>query len=261
MPFRTDSPYIQNVFTVKQYGEHTIKIAYCKNIREDGWEDDRKKTKKGTVNTEKMENNISRAKNIVKEYALCNPWDYWCTFTIDPKKYDRYNLDGFFKDFSDTIRNYNNFNCKDCPEHRIKYLLVPEQHEDGAWHLHGFIKGIRPKDLYINDYGYLTWKQYEKKFGFISMDKIQDLDKASSYILKYMTKDVDKNVSELGRHMYYASHGLQKAVELYRGNAEYFGEWDWVHPDGYCKVKTVDIRTDSIYNYMELKEHDYTDVI
>ena len=252
MKLTTDSPYEHDIFTVKQLGEHTVKIAYSSSMREPGWEDEREHVKKGTVNSSKLSNNLSRAKNMVKEYALCNPWDYWCTFTIDPGKYDRYNLDKYFRDFSVFLQNYNR-----CPvEYQVKYLLVPEQHRDGAWHLHGFIKGIKPGDLYINKYGYLSWKQYEKKFGFISMDKIKDLDKCSSYILKYMTKDTDKNVTDIHRHLYYSSKGLNKAVELYRGKADFFGKWDWEHPDGYVKIKTLDVRKDSISDYMEINNDD-----
>lgn len=250
MEFVANTPYERDVFTIKQFGEHTVRIAYCCTLRKSGWEENVPRPKKGTVNTEKLTNNLSRAKATVKELAICNSWDFWCTFTIDPAKYDRHNLDNYFRDFAKFLNNYNSYNCPS--EHKVKYLLVPEQHKDGAWHLHGFIKGIKPKDLIINDNGYLTWKQYNKKFGFISMDKIRNMDKCSSYILKYMTKDTDKNVTDLHRHLYYASQGLERSVELYRGKAQYNGSWDWEHPDGYCKVKTLDVRKDNISDYMEI---------
>lgn len=52
--------------------------------------------------------------------------------------------------------------------------------------------------------------------------------------------------------MYYASKGLEKAVALYRGHANYTGNWDWIHPDGYVKIKTLDVRRDNISDYMEV---------
>lgn len=249
----TDSPYKHDIYTVKQLGEHTVKISYCSVVREAGWEDLREPKKKGTVNSEKLSNNLARAKATVREYALCNPWDFWVTLTTDPKKFDRYNLDDFYSSMSKFINKYNE---RQPSEYKVKYVLVPEQHKDGAWHMHGFFKGINPKDLYVNQFGYLTWKQYEKKFGFISMDKIKDMDRASSYILKYMTKDADKNVTAINRHLYYCSKGLERAVELYRGSALYHGSWDWEHPDGYCKVKTLDVRKDNISDYMEIYDND-----
>lgn len=256
MALSTKDPYLHDIFTVKQYGEHNVRITYCQSLREKGWEDERQRTKKGTVNEEKLSNNLSRAKQTVREYALCNPWDYWCTFTIDPQKYDRYNLDKYFRDFAKFLNNYNSYKCPQ--EYKVKYLFVPEQHEDGAWHMHGFIKGIKPQDLYINQNGYLSWKQYDRKFGFISMDKIKDQERASSYILKYMTKDKDKNVTELHRHSYYCSQGLERAAELFRGHAHFKGIWDWEHEDGYVKVKNLDVRKDNISDYMEIYEHDNT---
>lgn len=251
--FTTKDPYQRDIFTVKQYGEHTVKIAYVQSMREAGWEDLRDYKPKGTVNEDKLTNNLSRAKATVREYALCNEWDWWCTFTINAEKCERYNLEEFYKKFSEFIHGYNK---RKMDEDKVKYLLVPEQHKDGAWHMHGFIKGIAEKDLYINNKGYMTWKQYENKFGFISMDKIKNLDRSSSYILKYMTKEDDKNVTEINKHLYYCSKGLNKSTELYRGSAQYYGEWDWVHPDGYCKIKTLDVRKDNIHDYIEVLNYD-----
>ncbi len=230
--------YSSDIFTIKRYGDHTVKITHHASLRNSGYEldCDITKGKRGTVNSEKLENNLCRAKSKVREYVLCNPWDWWCTFTISPEKYDRYDLNAFKKDFAEFLHGYN----KRCSEEdKVKYLLVPEQCADGAWHMHGFLKGIREKDLYKNQYGYMTWKQYEKKFGFISMDRIHDIDKASSYILKYMTKDMKHTEIELNAQCYYCSQGLNTAEEIYRGHGTFYGEYDWKHPDGYVQVKTI----------------------
>ena len=45
-------------------------------------------------------------------------------------------------------------------------------------------------------------------------------------------------------------------MELYRGKADFFGKWDWEHPDGYVKIKTLDVRKDSISDYMEINNDD-----
>lgn len=247
MALTVSTPFMRDVYTVKKYGDYTYRIIYNMCLRTKGFEEfespledwDDMPNKKGSVNSSKLSNNLSRAKSRVREYVLCNPWDYWCTFTINPNLYDRYDLKTYFKDFSKFIRNYNRYcNDVDC----IKYLFVAEMHQDSAWHLHGFIKGIKSKDLYINDYGFLTWKQYEKKFGFISMSKIQNLEKASSYMLKYMTKDVEKNVTDLNAHLYYCSKGLKKADVVFRGNGIFLSKWDWCSEDNYTKILTVDSR-------------------
>ena len=249
----TKQPYKSDVFTVKQYG-HIAKISYCKVVREAGWEEMETKAKKGTKNTEKLSNNLARAKSIVQELALCNPWDWWCTFTLNASKKDRFDLDSFVRDFGEFLHNYN----RRCPdEHKVKYLLVPEQHKNGAWHMHGFIKGIKPEDIMKNEHGYLTWTKYNEKFGFISIERIKDIDRMASYILKYITKDISKGVGKLNKHSYYSSKGLERAEELYRGSGELLTDWDWEHPDGYCKIKNVDLRTDSIYNHLEMYNYDF----
>ena len=133
-------------------------------------------------------------------------------------------------------------------------MFVPELHKDGAWHMHGMIYGLSNDDLTLNDNGYYTWQKYNDKFGFMSIDKVQDIDRLSSYILKYITKDVEKSVSELGAHLYYASKGLAKAELVYRGHAYLHCDYDYEHPDGYCKIKTFDTRKDNMMDYLELLE-------
>lgn len=247
------TPYTSDVYTIRKYGAYIQKIIWLKACRESGWESDQCKQKRGTANTTKLDNNLSRAKATVKELAQCNDWDYWCTFTLDKTKLDRYDLEVYKKRLGEFIHNYNR-RCS--PEEKVQYLLVPEMHKDGAWHMHGFIKGIRKKDLYVNKDGYLTWKQYEDKFGFISMSVLRDKDKCSSYITKYMTKDALATITKLNAHAYYASHGLKRSEVLYRGSGKFKGEWDWEHEDGYCKVKTIDSRKESLDKYFEMMYDD-----
>lgn len=244
--------YDYDITTIKQFGDHTVKVTYSSACRAPYVEDDRVKSAKGTVNTEKLANNIVRARSKVKELVLCNPWDYWCTFTLDKSKFDRYNLKNYVKKLGDFIKNYNRY-CD--ADDKVKYLLIPEMHKDGAWHMHGFLKGIRSQDLYQNKHGYLTWRQYEDRFGFISMKRITGdygVEKLSSYMSKYMTKEISNTVKELGAHAYYCSQGLQTAQTLYKGHAELHCPWDWEHPDGYCKVKTFDTRKDDIGEFIEV---------
>lgn len=244
--------YDHDVTTVKQLGEHMVKVTYVASCRAAHVEDDRNKGCKGTVNVEKLANNISRASSKVKELVLCNPWDYWCTFTIDKVKFDRYNLKGYVKRLGNFLRDYNKY-CD--PDDKVKYLLIPEMHKDGAWHMHGFIRGIRQQDLYRNKNGYLSWRQYERTFGFISMKRIEGeraIEHLSSYMLKYMTKEIRNTIKELGAHSYYSSQGLQTAQTLYKGHLQLHCDWDWKHPEGFCKVKTFDTRVDDIEEYLEV---------
>lgn len=85
------------MYTVRQYGDNTAKIIWHKSLRDSGWESERPSKKKGSVNNGKLENNLCRAKSTVRELALCNDWDYWCTFTLAPDKHNRYDLESYKK--------------------------------------------------------------------------------------------------------------------------------------------------------------------
>lgn len=157
----------------------------------------------------KRENNIIRAKSKVIEYALCNEWEYFVTLTIDEKKQDRYDLDGYIKALGDWIGNYNKKYGTN-----LKYLFIPEAHKDGAIHIHGFFMGVADESLVVNKNGYLDLPYYFNRFGYISLDKIRNKDAASFYITKYITKDMTFRSMDIGKHLYYISKGL-KHKELY----------------------------------------------
>lgn len=245
--FVTSDLFDRDIYCIKQYTDTKYKITQLSACRKKGYEDNVKHSKKNSVNEDKLMNNISRAKAIVREYVLCNPWDYWCTFTISPQKYDRHNIKQFQKDFSEFIHNQNRNR-----EIKIKYILIPEMHKDGAWHMHGFIYGLSDSDIGLNDNGYYTWIKYNDKFGYMSLSKIKDIDRASNYALKYMTKNEEKNISELGAHLYYASQNLKKAELIYKGHGMLHCEWDWVHEEGFCRIKNVDLNKEALEEIFEV---------
>lgn len=159
-------------------------------------------------NTEKLEQSFSRARARVMELGLCNDWDYFVTLTLDREKYDRYALPVWQRDLSQWIRNQRRLHGGP-----LRYLLIPEQHEDGAWHMHGLVTGIDVESLELNNYGYLDWPAYRRKFGFISLSKIKNRVACGRYISKYVSKDLGARAADIGAHLYYASHGL-KGKEL-----------------------------------------------
>ena len=253
MSLTASSLYDTDVTIVKQLGDDKLKVVNMSVCRKSGYEIDGftevKHQDKNTVNTEKLSNNVARAKTKINELALCNPWSYFVTLTLN-SEHDRYDLKQYH---SDLHKFLHSFNRRRSPENKVVYLLIPEKHKDGAWHMHGLIYGLQEADLYINGNGYLGWKAYEERFGYISLGKVKSKDKVSSYITKYVTKDMDKNVKELGGHLYYASKGLQTAQELYRGHAELLCPWDWEHPDGYCRIKIFDLNKDDYTKDLKLR--------
>lgn len=166
-----------------------------------------------------MANNVSRAKSRIQELALCNPWEWFVTLTLDPQKYDRGDLAKFIRDLGQTVRDY-----RKRTGNPVKYLLIPEHHKDGCWHLHGFLMGLPVEALHLfkaseylphrilerlkNGVPVYTWPEYSHRFGFAVIEPIDNLTAISHYITKYITKDIMATVTELNAHAFYASKGL-----------------------------------------------------
>jgi hypothetical protein len=191
------------------------KIVYLKSFMTDEYILDREDEKiYDCPIDEKRKNNIIRAKNTVLELGLCNDWDYFVTFTIDKNKYNRFDLDTFKKDFTQHVRNRRRLDSTEW-----KYVLIPELHKDGAWHLHGLLKGVPDESLHFFEKGKhpigLVKKGYKyhlgihEKFGFNSFGRIKDKTASSFYLTKYFSKALGGGL-ELGKHLYFASLGLNR---------------------------------------------------
>lgn len=218
-----------DITTVRSFNGR-LKLVRHNALRTKGIEDVDQHTRKGSVSNVKSDNNISRAKNRVFELALCNPWNIFLTFTLDPKKYNRNDLGKFRKDLSQFVRDYNKKYGL-----AIKYLLIPEEHKKGGWHMHGFLMGLPDEHLrlftlseklpkYIREklksgQAVYEWEPYRKKFGFCDLEVVKDQFAVSAYVTKYITKDLDRTVRESGAHLYYCSQGLSRSVVIFRGKA------------------------------------------
>lgn len=198
-----------------------FKLVCLNNYRQSGFEDDeRKHTDKGKANDEKLSNNLSRSRSRVFELAMCNQWRLFVTLTLDPNKYDRTDLQKFVKDFGQFIRDYRKKHGVD-----VKYLLVPERHKDGSWHMHGFLLGLPVEHLLEFTtadhlpYNLLerlqagkrvfTWSEYARRFGYAVVELVENHEATSKYITKYITKEAMYTITTLNAHMFYASKGLQ----------------------------------------------------
>lgn len=215
---------------VRRKGYKYEKFEFSKLVADFSCENPPNAKFKDTSADEKLSNNICRARNKILEYVLCNDFVFFVTLTLNPDKYDRNNLKQFIKELGYFIQNYNRRKNAD-----IKYLLIPEQHKDGCWHIHGFIMGLpydrlelfdisgdKPLPRYIVDkvkQGSLLYNfpAYEKRFGYNIFEPIRNKKASVLYMSKYLTKDLSRNVTELGNHLYYCSKGLKKAEIIKEG--------------------------------------------
>lgn len=250
--------YSGNVGVVRRYSPSKYKLTALRSYRNPGVEDDRQRTftAKGEAgNSEKLSQSLSRSKAKVFELAYCNPWELFCTFTLDKTKYNRQDLKKYVGDLSQFIRNYNRLKGVD-----VKYLLIPERHQDGAWHMHGFLMGLPLEHLtpftleqklpykirarLKEGVQVYSWQAYAKKFGFTDIEEIGNGEAVSKYITKYVTEDITRTITELNAHLYYCSKGLRKSEVVYRD----YLQREITSPDfsnEYVAVKWYDNLTDT----------------
>lgn len=238
---------------IKVYGvgaNKKIKVTVLKGRSLSSVEHREQSSERGTVNSEKLQESISRAKNMIFELAFCNPWDWFFTGTLHPAKYDRTDLDKYHKTLTQWLRDYNKKYGLN-----IKFLLVPELHRDGkSWHMHGFLQGLPVEHLEQYRIGdtmgkgladkvkkgnvVYNWLAYANKFGFCDLEPIGNHEAVSKYVTKYINKSLASSVTELNAHMYYVSRGLQRAEVVKKGTM--FGDIEVSYENDYCKIAWLD---------------------
>lgn len=202
--------YRHDFYKVVRFKSTAPRMALSSRCKEDGFKHD-----------DKLPQALSRARRVCLELALCNDWKWFATFTIAKDNFDRYNLDGFYQRFSEWMKYQ-----KKKYQLRIPYLLVPEQHGDGSWHMHGFFNSdidqflVPFKELWdsgadipykLVQRDYYNWPEYQQKFGFCSFGRIRNQDATAFYATKYISKSFQGDARRVGLKLYYCSQGLNRA--------------------------------------------------
>ena len=255
--------YSSPTYSVKYYKEGLYKLVKFETFRGCGCGSGVEKKERS--HEEKLSASLSRARSVVYQLAVCNQWQYFFTGTLSPDGHDRHNQFAFQNRFAQFIRD-----LRKKPGYKdLAYMMVFEQHKDGAWHMHGllsglpdsavssFVPGIHPKKLI--DGGYLNWRGYSHQFGFCSLAPVKDADAVAGYLVKYITKDMASSVSDIGRHLYTCSRGLRRAVpfgDIYGSlpvldcKLEYFGP--------YCSTGYVrDVSWSFWLDYIDLSDIEF----
>lgn len=169
-----------------------------------------------------IKSSVNRTVNQIYTISRANKWEYFITLTIDPKKLD--NTD--FNLVSEKLNIWtNNLKKRYAPD--LKYIIVPELHKDKSkWHFHGLFANIGKMPLTFSGkvcvgkfvYDYVKKPFATKiyniplwKYGFSTATIIRDSSKASSYITKYITKDLSHILQN--QHRYLASQNIDQPLE------------------------------------------------
>ena len=174
-----------------------------------------------------LQKSINRTKTKISDYVLCNNFSHFATFTFDPSnpkvkteenRHDFQKMASLLKNWLKT-EQLNHFRRHG---RKFRYLIVPERHKNGAWHFHALLENYKneTENFYTRKNKYITVselksKKKDKNRKFITRYKlgrseiapIKDKTKMSSYIKKYITKELieDKNAKR-----YWSSRNLKQ---------------------------------------------------
>lgn len=166
------------------------------------------------VNPVPSPSSLMRSKTSITDYTLANKFDLFATFTFDPSLVDSFDVNLAKSKLTLWLSNVRQRTSPD-----LKYLWVAELHKSGRVHFHALIKNYN---------GLLTDSGKTKNqrpllnmpgwiYGFSTAIKIDNLEKVSSYMQKYITKDMLK----IGNKKRFAtSRNLIKPEKTYNINIQ-----------------------------------------
>lgn len=248
--------FLSEFYTIKKYGGNYWTVVFHKKpVRQSGFECESLLNDNllecSVDDKSKLDCNIVRARSRIFELSMCNTWDWFFTGTFSSENGDRTNLDFWSKKFAQFVRNQRKILNSD-----IKYLIVPELHDDfQGWHFHGLLSGLPLNALVrftvgmkmghaiaekvLNGLEVYEWTNYTKSFGWNDLEPIKNAVAVSKYLTKYISKGLgsEKSVTELNKHLFYASQGLQGAQIIKKGRCSIALENDlpWEFENDYVK--------------------------
>lgn len=142
-------PEIQHNCCVKRYPDGGAEVIACEAaiFRERGWEAADKwapEPRESASEAPDVAANLARAKRrartMVRDYARANDFTHFVTLTLDASRVtNRYDIDACTRDIRVTLDNL-------VRRKGLQYVLVPEEHKDGAIHYHGFINAAGSRE-------------------------------------------------------------------------------------------------------------------
>ena len=165
---------------------------------------------------------MRRARAKLRRLALSNSFSYFVTLTLDKERIDRYDPAAIMKKVNVWLDNM-------VRRHGLRYILVPERHQDGAIHFHGFFAGDglevidsgtisidgrprRPADEaqraeWLGRGGHIVYNLPQGGFGFsTALELYGTYSQAVSYVTNYIGKQAGER--PMGR--WYYSGGVMK---------------------------------------------------
>lgn len=205
-----------------------------------------------------------RARSEVYDIARSNQWDWFVTLTLSPQRVDRWDYVQCVSEimrFTDLLQKAGN-----------QYVIVPEQHKNGAWHFHGLVIGdlklvravnFHSGELLFDKKGRQLFNIRNYKYGLNTATAIGHSAKAASYIAKYMAKEMK---IPKGKKRYWASKSLQRPQCEYldssldqQNHTEDVCDFLKVIDGKFGRISIADFREDHYDHLVEFEELGYDD--
>lgn len=157
-----------------------------------------------------IERSVRRSRLMVLDYILSNDFDLFVTFTFNPKKVDRYDLQACYLKMQSWLWREQRKSGN-----AMQYIIVPEKHKDGAIHFHAVMSRypgeLKKTNVIQNNRRVYNLSSY--RYGFTNVQYLDgDRQKVAAYICKYITKDM---ITISNRRRYWCSKNLQKPIKYY----------------------------------------------
>lgn len=176
--------------------------------RDEGREKKRKDVQTPDDEGRSIITSVNRTKNQIYSYARANRWEWFLTLTFSPQEVDRKDYAACTKLLSKWLNNAR----RTAP--LLKYLVVPEQHKDGAWHFHGLMSNTGSlaflESGHFTRSGQIIYNLLNYGCGFSTATRVMDMDAVSYYITKYITKDMCALTP--GKKRYWHSRNLDSPI-------------------------------------------------
>lgn len=182
---------------------------------------------------------VRRARAQVRDIALCTPFRWFVTLTLDPARVNRY-------DVREVTRHLNHWLDNQVRRKGLAYVLVPERHKDGAIHFHGFFndaleardsgtvslpgqkaprrpRSARQRAKWLEDGGKPVYNLPGWSWGFTTAIELYgEYDRAVSYVCKYIGKELAPSPNgdglepqKIGGRWYYSGGALGRPQVTY----------------------------------------------
>ena len=235
---------------VKTYpgGRHEVLVCDKPIFGGSGWEDARRdrraapraarRADKGEAGGHDVARAVRRARAQVRDLALCNPFRWFVTLTLDKSRVNRY-------DMAEITRHLNHWLDNQVRRKGLAYVLVPERHKDGAVHFHGFFndaleavdsgtvslpgqkrprrpRSARQRAQWLEQGGHPVYNLPGWGWGFsTAIELYGEYDRAVSYVCKYIGKGME--ASPNGDEA--AAEGADSSPNATRQPAKVGGRW------------------------------------